>query len=202
MYKIKTKDKQETHKNTNVIDSTVIRLEGFTSVRRQKSKGSHEKNSFFTNAKSRSTSRSWKKVESHVRNNNKENVTSNANVSKTNVSVMNVNALKMSHMNLNVMCVYYGNCVFTSCPEKCVAKYVLSVNSKAKRALFTSLIAAKTKSVVATPIAMKTRFVVATPLTLKNKISSSTPQTLVSKQDRTPGSYMKKKAQTSRKWKK
>ncbi|GJZ74464.1 hypothetical protein Tco_0638610 [Tanacetum coccineum] len=163
------------------------------------SKAVKEENDLLKTKLRNTRKRSWKKVESHVRNNNKENVTSNANVSKTNASVMNVNALKMSHMNLNVMCVYCGNCVFTSCLEKCVAKYVLSVNSKAKRALFTSLIAAKTKSVVPTPIAVKTRFVVATPLTLKNKISSSTPQTPVSKQDRTPGSYMKNKAQTSRK---
>ncbi|GKB69526.1 hypothetical protein Tco_0930938 [Tanacetum coccineum] len=76
-----------------------------------------------------------------------------------------------------------SRCTYES--MKNVETYV-QTNNRAKIALFTSLIAAKTKFLDATPIVVKTSCVVTTPLAARNKISSSTPQTPDSKKASTP----------------
>ncbi|GKA64227.1 hypothetical protein Tco_0763833, partial [Tanacetum coccineum] len=63
--------------------------------------------------------------------------------------------------------------VFTACHDMCVARYALTVNPRAKKALFTSLKAAKTRVLGATTIAMKSRFNVATLITVPNKVFSA-----------------------------
>ncbi|GJV83946.1 hypothetical protein Tco_1523844 [Tanacetum coccineum] len=66
----------------------------------------------------------------------------------------NEQAKTVNAMNdgLNLACVSCGKDVFMISHDKCVARYALSANSKVKRALFTSLVAAKSSQVRATPV--------------------------------------------------
>ncbi|GKD77360.1 retrovirus-related pol polyprotein from transposon TNT 1-94 [Tanacetum coccineum] len=72
---------------------------------------------------------------------------------------------------MDVLCVSCGKYVFTPCHDRCVARYALSVNPRAKRALFRSPIPAKSRALGATPIVGKTRFNVATHVTALNKVT-------------------------------
>nr|GEX24161.1 putative reverse transcriptase domain, ribonuclease H-like domain, aspartic peptidase domain protein [Tanacetum cinerariifolium] len=84
--------------------------------------------------------------------------------------------------------------------DKCVAHYALSLNSRVKRTLFTSLVAAKSSKLGATPVDAKSKFSVATPLKATNKVSRATSLTLESRQSMTLSTYMKSKIVTRRKW--
>ncbi|GKA48844.1 retrovirus-related pol polyprotein from transposon TNT 1-94 [Tanacetum coccineum] len=87
--------------------------------------------------------------------------------------------------NVNASCdscdVMYVSCaksVFDNCHDKCVAKYVNSVKHKARRALCTSPLAAKTRFVDASPIAPRASLVVITHVNAKDKASSSRSKSL------------------------
>ncbi|GKD05901.1 retrovirus-related pol polyprotein from transposon TNT 1-94 [Tanacetum coccineum] len=60
--------------------------------------------------------------------------------------------------------------VFMISHDKCVARYALSPNSRIKRALFTSPVAAKISKLGATSVVAKSRFSVATPAKATNKV--------------------------------
>ncbi|GJV11979.1 hypothetical protein Tco_1353520, partial [Tanacetum coccineum] len=75
--------------------------------------------------------------------------------------------------------------------------YALSMNSKVKRALFTSPLVAKTRVLGATPVVAITRINVATPATAPNKVSSASSLTPESRHVRTLIEYMKTKIETS-----
>nr|GEY57045.1 hypothetical protein [Tanacetum cinerariifolium] len=62
--------------------------------------------------------------------------------------------------------------VFLLSHEKCVARYALSRNSSVTRALFTTLITAKSKNLRATSVVAKSRLSVAKTPTATNKVSS------------------------------
>ncbi|GKC45131.1 integrase, catalytic region, zinc finger, CCHC-type containing protein [Tanacetum coccineum] len=70
------------------------------------------------------------------------------------VHVANVNAENALKENVDVMCV---SCDKIPCHDKCLAKYKLSVNSKVRRALFTTLKTTKSKFLYTTPVVAKTR---------------------------------------------
>ncbi|GJS89267.1 hypothetical protein Tco_0771903 [Tanacetum coccineum] len=130
MYKVKTKDMQETHvqANKNVSPSTGVKL----------------KKSVLFNTKSRCTSEFGKKVETYVQTNNKLHVTPTLAMSKEKTNVINVNSQSASKAKSNVICVSCSFHMLTLCHDKCVAKQALSVHSRANRALFTFPIAAET----------------------------------------------------------
>ncbi|GJR76656.1 gag-pol polyprotein [Tanacetum coccineum] len=86
--------------------------------------------------------------------------------------------------------------------EKCVARNALTRKSSVKRALFTSPVAAKSKSLGATSVVAKSRFSVAKTPTATNKVSSVSPLSQKSSQSRILSSYMNNKIATSRKWQK
>ncbi|GJT28197.1 hypothetical protein Tco_0908472 [Tanacetum coccineum] len=130
-------------KNENV----VLKIDA-TSVRRSSSRDSPFKNSVFSNTK-----KSSKKVEVYVRINKKTDVPSKNVVSnKKIVVVVDVkNTLKAK----NVLCVSCTKYVLILCHDKCLANYKLNVDSKVRRALFTT---PRPKSVDTTLIVSKTRF--------------------------------------------
>ncbi|GKB74778.1 integrase, catalytic region, zinc finger, CCHC-type containing protein [Tanacetum coccineum] len=108
------------------------------------------------------TTKASKKEDSQVRNFSNKSVTSSSIVSKTQINVLNVKDVKTMNACNDVLCVSCGRNVFTPNHDMCVAKLTLSMNPKARRALFQSPIAAKSKSLGTTPVVAKTRFNVAT----------------------------------------
>ncbi|GKA30565.1 putative RNA-directed DNA polymerase [Tanacetum coccineum] len=74
--------------------------------------------------------------------------------------------------------------------------------SSVKRALFTSPVAATSKSLGATSVVAKSRFSVAKTPTATNKVSSVSPLSQKSSQSRKLSSYMNNKIATSKKWQK
>nr|GEW99449.1 retrovirus-related Pol polyprotein from transposon TNT 1-94 [Tanacetum cinerariifolium] len=75
-------------------------------------------------------------------------------------------------------------------------------NASVKRALFTTPIAAKSKTLRATSVVAESRLSIAKTPTAKNKVSSVRSISPNSGQSRTLSNYMKNKFETSRKWKK
>ncbi|GKE08442.1 hypothetical protein Tco_1411993 [Tanacetum coccineum] len=68
------------------------------------------------------------------------------------------------------MCVSCGNDVFLHSHNKCLARYALSVDSRVKRALFTSPVAAKSRELGTTSVVTKSRFSVAKTPTTTDKV--------------------------------
>ncbi|GKA95371.1 hypothetical protein Tco_0817409 [Tanacetum coccineum] len=183
-----------------IISELKVRLKNVekdvTSVKRSSSRGSSPKNSVFSNTKNQSED-----VEVHVRTNKKTNVISQKNVVKTKKIVANVD-VKNTLKAKDVLCVSYDKNVLTSCHDKCLAKYKLSMHSKVRRALFTTPRTARIKSIDTTPVVAKTSFAVVTPLSAKNKDSSASRSTSLFMQENTLSNYMRTKVKTSRKWQK
>ncbi|GKB95283.1 hypothetical protein Tco_0981420, partial [Tanacetum coccineum] len=75
-------------------------------------------------------------------------------------------------------------------------------DSRVKRALFTTLVAAKSKNLGATFVVAKSRLSVAKTPTAINKVASALSPSPNSCQSRTLSNYMKNKIATSRKWQK
>ncbi|GJT65199.1 hypothetical protein Tco_1016679 [Tanacetum coccineum] len=94
----------------------------------------------------------------------------------------------------NIVCVSCGNDVFMLSHKKCVARYALSKDSRVKRALFTTHVAAQFKNLGATFVVAKSRFRVAKTQIATNKVSSASLLSLDSKQSRTLSNYMKTKS--------
>ncbi|GJQ97667.1 hypothetical protein Tco_0008806 [Tanacetum coccineum] len=196
MYKANTANKQEvrTQDTKSVLTSTG--LKDVTNVRRPSTRGSSSKNSVLSNTKNH-----LEDVEVHVRTNKKTNVTSKKNVVQTKKIVTHVD-VKNAHKAKDVLYVSGDQNVFTSCHDKCLTKYKLSVNSKVRRDLFTTPRTVKSKSLDTTPVVAKTRFAVVTPLSAKNKDSRVFHSNSLLVQESSLRKYMRTKIQTSRKWKK
>ncbi|GJV90660.1 retrovirus-related pol polyprotein from transposon TNT 1-94 [Tanacetum coccineum] len=144
-----TKSGQTQKTNTNVIARGMYRI---TKIGTQ-----------MPTDKANNTSKDVKKSQSSFISvaNKRDTLNSNACDSKTNV-------LKAKTVNVvldgsNLKCVSYGKDVFLMSHDKCVARYALLLNSRIKRALFTSLVAEKSSKLEATPVVAKSRFSVATP---------------------------------------
>ncbi|GKB93322.1 integrase, catalytic region, zinc finger, CCHC-type containing protein, partial [Tanacetum coccineum] len=115
-----------------------------SSVSRLESKDTNSKKRILLNTKSKITSKDVKKSK-----------------------IKTVNAV---HDGSNLVCVSYGKDVFMISHDKCVARYALSSNSRVKRALFTSPVAAKSSKLGDTLVVSKSRFSVATPPKETNKV--------------------------------
>ncbi|GJS34432.1 hypothetical protein Tco_0532814, partial [Tanacetum coccineum] len=145
MYKVNTANKQEAK---SVL--TFTGLKDVTSVRRPSIRGSSSKNNVLTTNKNHSED-----VEVHVRTNKKTNVVSKKNVVQNKKTVTNVDVKNATKAN-DVLCVSYDKNVLTSCHDKCLLKYKLSINLKVRRALFTTPGTTKSKSLDATSVVAKT----------------------------------------------
>ncbi|GJS79836.1 retrovirus-related pol polyprotein from transposon TNT 1-94 [Tanacetum coccineum] len=86
--------------------------------------------------------------------------------------------------------------------DKRASTHVQKIDSKVKRALFTTLITTRSKNLGATSVVTKSRLSVAKNPTATNKVSSALPLSPDSSQSRTLSNYMKNKIATSRKWQK
>ncbi|GJV94010.1 putative reverse transcriptase domain-containing protein [Tanacetum coccineum] len=170
-----TKQKKEVVKNTNVI------APGTYKVKTDNNHKSHE-----TANKGVLTSIGLKGVASVRR-------PSSRSSSWKNNLVLNVDAKNALKANVDVKCVSCDKNVLTPYHYKYLAKYKLSVNSKVRRALFTTPRTSKSKFVDTTPVVAKTRFIVVTPLSAKDKESSASRSTSLLEQVRILRNYMRTK---------
>nr|GEV96689.1 retrovirus-related Pol polyprotein from transposon TNT 1-94 [Tanacetum cinerariifolium] len=177
-------------------------LSSSSSVRRLESKVTKSKKKVLLNTKSKSTSKNVKKSQSSVSLVSNKRDTMNSNVSESKTNVLKAKTINDVHDGLNLVCASYDKDVFLIAHNKCAGLYVLSQNSRVKTALFTSLVAAKSSKLRATPVVVKSRFSVTTPPKSTNKVSRASSLTLKSRQSRTLSTYMKNKIATSRKWQK
>ncbi|GJW56541.1 hypothetical protein Tco_0103272 [Tanacetum coccineum] len=105
-------------------------------------------------------------------------------------------------MMVRILFVSCGKYVFILSHDKCVARYALSIDSRVKRALFTSPVATKSSNLGVTSVIAKSRFSVAKTPTTTYKVSNALSLSPDSSQSRTLSNYMKNKIKTSRKWQK
>ncbi|GJZ03319.1 hypothetical protein Tco_0536594, partial [Tanacetum coccineum] len=94
----------------------------------------------------------------------------NSTICHANKSVLNSKNVTIVNDGSNIVCVFCGKDVFLFSHEKCVARYALSRNASVKRALFTTPIAAKSKTLGATSVVAKSRLSVAKTPTAANKV--------------------------------
>ncbi|GJW26222.1 hypothetical protein Tco_0040033 [Tanacetum coccineum] len=128
-------------------------------------------NKFSCNSTSVASSSSVRKSESMDTNLNKR-VLLNTKSKSTSKDVMKSQTKTVNVVldGLNLICVSYGKYVFLISHDKCFASYALSPNSRVKRDLFASPVAAKSSKLRATPVVAKSRFSVATPPKTTNKM--------------------------------
>ncbi|GKD60195.1 retrovirus-related pol polyprotein from transposon TNT 1-94 [Tanacetum coccineum] len=184
----------------NVSNSTGV--ESSNSVRRTKSKDTKSKNRVLKNTNVKSSSAYVRKVSSSVSIDSNKRETMNSTVFQSNASVLNTKTVNAVNDGSNIVCVYYGKDVFMLSHEKCVARYALSRDSRVKRALFTTPVAARSKNLEATYVVAKSRLSVAKTPTTINKVFSALSLSPDSSQSRTLSNYMKNKITTSREWQK
>ncbi|GJS11853.1 hypothetical protein Tco_0368649 [Tanacetum coccineum] len=178
-------------------------IESSTSVRRPQSKDTKSKHRVLKKTNAKSSYVQVQKMSSSVRpDSNKRETKTNSKECQSNASVLNTKTINAVKDNSNLVCVSFGKDVFMLSHEKCVAHYYLSVDSRVKRALFTSLIAAKSRNLGETSIVVKSRFSVAKTPTATNKVSSVSSLNSESNQSRILSNYMKHKIATSKKWQK
>nr|GEU47505.1 Gag-Pol polyprotein [Tanacetum cinerariifolium] len=107
-----------------------------------------------------------RKMSSSVSIDSNKHETMHSNVCQSNASVLNTKTINAVNDGSNIIFVSCGEDVFLLSYEKCVACYALSKDSKVKRALFTTPIAAKSMNLRAAYVVAKSRLTVAkTPTT-------------------------------------
>ncbi|GKA67937.1 retrovirus-related pol polyprotein from transposon TNT 1-94 [Tanacetum coccineum] len=200
MYRITKPEIQTPDSKTNIHVSNSTDIESSNSVRRPKSKDTKSKNRVSHNTIDKSSSVHVRKMSSSVSIDSYKCETMNSTVCQSNASVLNTKTVNVVNDGSNIVCVYCGKDVFMLSHEKCVARYALSRDSKVKRALFTTPIAAKCKNLGTTSIVVKSRLSVAKTPIATNKVSSVLPLSLDFSQSRTLSNYLKNKIATSRKW--
>nr|GEW70286.1 integrase, catalytic region, zinc finger, CCHC-type, peptidase aspartic, catalytic [Tanacetum cinerariifolium] len=146
-------------------------VESSNSVRRPKSKGTKSNNRVLKNTKS--SSAYVRKISRSVSIDSNKCETKDSNVCQTNACVSNSKTVNAVNDGLNIVCVSCGKDVFLLSHEKCVAHYVLSRNSNVKRALFTTLVAAKSKNLRTTFVVAKSKLSVANTPKATKKVSSA-----------------------------
>ncbi|GJU21542.1 retrovirus-related pol polyprotein from transposon TNT 1-94 [Tanacetum coccineum] len=114
-----------------------------------------------------------RKVSSSVSVGSNKCETINSTVCQSKANVLKAKTVNAIHDGSNIVCVSCGKDVLMLSHEKCVARYALSVDSRVKRALFTSPIAAKSRNLGATSVVAKSKFSVAKTPTATNKVVSS-----------------------------
>ncbi|GJX65694.1 hypothetical protein Tco_0300037 [Tanacetum coccineum] len=160
------------------IDETLLkdrnqRVTSSSSVRRPESKDTKLKKRVLPNTKSKKTSTNVKNLSSSVSVVSNKRETLNSTICQSNASVLKAKTLNVVNDDLNLVCVSCGKDVFLIPHDKCVAIYALSADSRVKRALFKSLVAAKSKNLGASFVVAKSRFSVAKTPKATNKVSSA-----------------------------
>ncbi|GKD19797.1 hypothetical protein Tco_1208955 [Tanacetum coccineum] len=138
-----------------------IGVESSNSVRRPKSKDTKSKNRVLKNTNDKSSSINVRKVSSSVSIDSNKREMMNSTVCQSNASVLKTKTVNAVNDSSNIVYVFCGKDVFMLFHEKCVARYALSRDSRVKRALFTTPVAAKSKNLGATSIVAKSRLSVA-----------------------------------------
>ncbi|GJR92900.1 hypothetical protein Tco_0265074 [Tanacetum coccineum] len=202
MYRIKKIETQTSDSKTNMNVSDSTGVESSNSVRRLKSKDTKSKDRVLKNTNDKRPSAHVRKMSSSVSIDYNKREIMNSTVCQSNESVLNTKIVNAVNDGSNIVCVSYGKDVFLLSHEKCVARYALSRDSKVKRALFTTLIAAKSKNLGATSVVAKSRLSVAKTPTPTNKVFNALPLSPNFRQSKTLSNYMKNKIATSRKWQK
>ncbi|GJX93540.1 retrovirus-related pol polyprotein from transposon TNT 1-94 [Tanacetum coccineum] len=154
---------------------TLLCVENSISVRRPKSKDIKSNDRVLKNTNDKRSSAHVRKMSSSVSIDSNKRETMHLNVCQSNASVLNTNSVNAVNDGLNIICVSCGKDVFLFSHKKCVARYALSRDSKVKRALFTTPIAARSNNLGATSIVAKSRLSVAKTPTATNKVSSALP---------------------------
>ncbi|GJX21329.1 retrovirus-related pol polyprotein from transposon TNT 1-94 [Tanacetum coccineum] len=148
----------------SLLEKSEIVVDSSNSVRRPKSKDTKSKNRILKNANAKSSSTHLWKVSSSVRIDSNKRETINSTVCQSNASVLNINTVNAVNDDSNFVYVSCGKYVFMLSPEKCVARYDLSIDSRVKTALFTTPLVAKSKNSRATSVVAKSRLsIVKTP---------------------------------------
>ncbi|GJZ55745.1 hypothetical protein Tco_0610938 [Tanacetum coccineum] len=111
-----------------------------SSVRRLESKDNNLMKRVLPNTNSKTTSKDVKNSQSSVSLASNKCDTLNSNVSTSKANVLNAKTINVMNDGSNLIC---------------VARYALSMNSRVKRALFTSLVVAKSSKLEATPLVAK-----------------------------------------------
>ncbi|GJS68421.1 hypothetical protein Tco_0682986 [Tanacetum coccineum] len=155
MYRVIKTETQTPVAKSNMFSFNSTGVASFSSVRRPNSKDNNLKKRVLQHTKSKSTSKDVKKSHSSVSLVSNKHDTLNSNVSELNANVLKAKTVSIVHHGLNLICVSCGNDVFMISHDKCVARYALFVNSRVKRALFTSLVAAKSSKLRATTVVAK-----------------------------------------------
>ncbi|GKB52883.1 hypothetical protein Tco_0903636 [Tanacetum coccineum] len=185
MYRLTTIETQTPDSKTNIHVSNSTGVESSNSVRRPKSKDIKLKNKVLKNTNDKSSTAHVWKMSSSVSIDSNKLETMHSNVCQSNTSVLSTKTVNVVNDGSNIVCVSCGKDVFLLSHEKCVASYALSRNSSVKRALFTTPITSKSKSLGATFVVAKSRLSISkTPTaTNKNRIRvRSTSNTLVTTQ--------------------
>ncbi|GKB64196.1 retrovirus-related pol polyprotein from transposon TNT 1-94 [Tanacetum coccineum] len=170
MYRITKTETRTPITKTNIYVSNSTSVESSNSVRRPESKDTKLKKRVLKNTNVKSTSTNVRKFSSSVSivSNKRESI--NLTICQLNANVLKAKTVNAVNDGSNVVCVSCGKDVFMLSHEKCVARYVLSVDSRVKRALFTSLVAAQSRNLGATSVVVKSRFSVAKTPTATNKV--------------------------------
>ncbi|GKC39500.1 hypothetical protein Tco_1051884 [Tanacetum coccineum] len=151
---------------TNKFSCKSTRAASSSSVSRSESMDTNSKKRVLLNTKSKRTSKDVKKSQSSFTSVANKNDTMNLNVSNSKTNVLKAKIVNDVHDGLNLVCVSCSKDVFMISHDKCVACYALSPNSRVKRALFTSPVAAKSSKLRATSVVAKSSSTAQTPPTV------------------------------------
>ncbi|GJX02358.1 hypothetical protein Tco_0186271 [Tanacetum coccineum] len=199
MYRITKIETQTSDSKTNMNVSNSTDVESSSSVRRSTSKDANSKDRVLKHTNDKRPFAHVGKMSSSVSIDSYKLEAMHSNVCQSNASVLNTRIVNTVNDGSNIVCISYGKDVFFLSHEKFVAHYALSRDSKVKRALFTTPIAAKSKNLGATSVVEKSRLSVAKTPIATNKISSALPLSPDSSQTRTLSNYMENKIATSKK---
>nr|GEV91673.1 integrase, catalytic region, zinc finger, CCHC-type, peptidase aspartic, catalytic [Tanacetum cinerariifolium] len=170
MYRITKIETQTPNSKTNINVCNSTCVESSNSVRKQKSKATKSKDRVLKNKiDKRPSAHVWKMSSSVSIDSNKREIM-HSNVCQSNTSVLSTKTVNAINDGSNIVYVSCGKNVFFLSHDKCVARSALSRNSCVKRALFTTLIATKSKNLGATSVVAKSRLSVAKTPTATNKV--------------------------------
>ncbi|GJX63071.1 hypothetical protein Tco_0295971 [Tanacetum coccineum] len=146
MYKVTKTETQMLDSKSNINASNSTCVESSNSIRRSKSKDNKSKDKVLKNTNDKRPSAHVQKMSSSVSIDSNKCNAMHSNVCQSNTSVLITKTVNVVNDGSNLVCVSCGKDVFLLSHEKCVARYALSRDSKVKRALFTTPIAAKSKN--------------------------------------------------------
>ncbi|GKE03091.1 hypothetical protein Tco_1391074, partial [Tanacetum coccineum] len=150
-------------------------VDSSNSVRRPKSKDNKSKDAVLKNTNDKRLYAHVQKMSSSVSIDSNKRERMHSNVCQSNAIVLNTKTVNAVNDGSNIVYVSYGKDVFLLSHKKYVACYALFRDSKVKRALFTTPVAAKSKNLGATSVVAKSRLSVTKTPTATNKVSCVLP---------------------------